>query len=283
MTWHADPGTLQSYAEGRVSPVQAASVEGHLLACDRCRSAVAAGADRVRLDALWSGITAVADAPVLGVVERLLGRLGVPEHVGRLLAATPALRLSWRAAIVVTLAFAVSAARRGDGGGVGLVLFLVLAPLLPLAGVAASFGPGTDPVHEMAVAAPLRSFDLLLMRATAVLTGPTLLAGAAAATVPHADWGMAVWLLPAVGLTAGSLALSTWVTPWKAAAALASVWVGAAAIGLRLTAGTNPGGPLVERLVAFRPSGQVALAAFTVAAAIIVALRRDALEIGRTV
>jgi len=282
MTWHADPGTLQRYAEGRVSQVQAASVEVHLLACDRCRSAVAAGADRARLDAVWSGITAVADAPVPGVVERLLGRLGVPEHVGRLLAATPALRLSWLAAIVVTLAFAVGAARRGDGG-VGVVLFLVLAPLLPLAGVAASFGPGTDPVYEVAVAAPLRSFDLLLIRATAVLTVTTLLAGAAAATVPHADWGMAAWLLPAFGLTAGSLALSTWVTPWKAAAALASVWVGAAAIGLRLTAGTNPGGPLVERIVAFRPSGQLALAAFTVAAAAVVALRRDALEIGRSV
>jgi hypothetical protein len=282
MTWHADPGTLQSYAEGRVSPVQAASVEVHLLACDRCRSAVAAGADRGRLDAVWSGITAVADAPVPGVVERLLGRLGVPEHVGRLLAATPALRLSWLAAIVVSLAFAAGAARRGDGGA-GLVLFLTLAPLLPLAGVAASFGPGTDPVYEMAVAAPLRNFDLLLIRATAVLTVTTLLAGAAAATVPHADWGMAVWLLPAFGLTAGSLALSTWVTPWKAAAALASVWIGATAIGLRLSAATNAGGPLVERVAAFRPAGQVALAAVTVAAAAVVAFRRDALEIGRTV
>ena len=115
-----------------------------------------------------------------------------------------------------------------------------------------------------------------------MLATTTVMAGAAAATVPHADWQMAAWLLPAFALTAGSLALSTWVTPWKAAALLASVWVGAAAVGLRLAAGTRPGGPVVERFVAFRPSGQLALAAVTVVAALIVALRRDALEIGRT-
>jgi hypothetical protein len=281
MTWHAQPETLHGYAEGRISPVQASSVEAHLLACEVCRSSLFAAADRSRLDALWIEITAAADAPVPSAMERLLGRLGVPEHVGRLLAATPALRVSWLAAVVVTLVFAVSAARRGDGD-LGLALFLVLAPLLPLAGVAASFGPGIDPVYEVAVAAPLRSFDLLLVRATAVLVTTTCLAGAAAVTVPHADWRMAAWLLPAVGLTAGSLALSTWVTPWKAAAALASVWVSAAAFGLRLAAGTGPGGSLVERFVAFRPSGQLALVAFTLAAAVIVALRRDALEIGRT-
>jgi hypothetical protein len=281
MTWHAAPETLHGYAEGRISAVQASSVEAHLVTCDACRSSLAAGADRARLDTLWGEITAAVDAPVPGVMERLLGRLGVPEHVGRLLAATPALRLSWLAAVMVTLAFAVSAARRGDGD-VGLLLFLVLAPLLPLAGVAASFGPGIDPVYEVAVAAPLRGLDLLLLRAAAVLATTTVLVGAAAMTVPHADWGMAVWLLPACGLTAGSLALSTWITPWKAAAALASVWVAAAAVGLRVAAGSSPGGPVVERFVAFRPSGQLALAVFTAAAAVIVALRRDALEIGST-
>lgn len=282
MTWHADPETLRGYAEGRISPVQASSVEQHLLACDRCRGSVAAGADRHRLDALWSDIAVAADAPRRGAIERILGRLGVPEHLGRLLAATPALRLSWLVAVAVTLGFAVSAARRG-GGDVGLVLFLVLAPLLPLAGVALSFGPGTDPLYEVAMAAPLRSFDLFLVRATAVLATTTVVAGVAATALPHAGWGAAAWLLPSFGLTTGSLALSTWVTPWKAAAALASVWVGTAAIGLRLAAGTGPGTPAFERLVAFRPSGQLALAAFTLVAALVVALRRDAIEIGRAI
>jgi hypothetical protein len=40
---------------------------------------------------------------------------------------------------------------------------------------------------------------------------------------------------------------------------------------------------VVERFVAFRPSGQLSLAVFTVAAVVIVALRRDALEIGSSV
>lgn len=281
MTWHAAPETLAGYAEGRISAVQASSVEAHLVTCDACRSSLAARADRARLDTLWGEITAAVDAPVTGVMERLLGRLGVPEHVGRLLASTPALRVSWLAAVMVTLAFAVGAARSGNGDA-GLAVFLVLAPLLPLAGVAASFGPGIDPVYEVAVAAPLRSLDLLLLRAAAVLVTTAVLVGAAAMTVPHADWGMTVWLLPACGLTAGSLVLSTWITPWKAAAALASVWVAAAAVGLRVAVGASPGGPVVERFAAFRPSGQLALAVFTVAAVVIVAHRRDALEIGST-
>lgn len=281
MTWHADAETLHGYREARISAVQASSVEAHLLACDACRSSLAAGADRSRLDALWGEIAAAADAPVPGVMERLLGRLGVPDHIGRLLAATPALRLSWLAAVTVALAFAVSATHRGAGDA-GLVLYLLLAPLLPLAGVAASFGPGIDPVYEVALAAPLRSLDLLIVRATAVLATTTVLAGATALAAPQADWRLAAWLLPALGLTAGSLALSTWVTPWKAAAALAGVWVGAATIGIRLSAGA-PGAPAFERVVAFRPSGQVALAAFTIAAAVVVVLRRDAFETRRTV
>lgn len=34
------------------------------------------------------------------------------------------------------------------------ILFLALAPLLPLAGVALSYGPAIDPTYEMAVVSP---------------------------------------------------------------------------------------------------------------------------------
>jgi anti-sigma factor RsiW len=78
MTWHAAPETLHGYAEGRISAVQASSVEAHLVTCDACRASLATGTDRARLDALWTEIIAAVDAPVPGVTERLLGRLGVP-------------------------------------------------------------------------------------------------------------------------------------------------------------------------------------------------------------
>lgn len=282
MTWHAHPDMIARYAEHRISPVQASSLEAHLLTCERCRRSVAERADRPRLDAVWSEITATADVPVPGPVERLLRRLGTPEHVGRLVAATPALRASWFTSVVLTLAFAAVASQNGRGDG-GVFLFLVLAPLLPLAGVAVSFGPGVDPIHELAVAAPLRNLDLLLVRAAAVLATTAPVAGVASLALPGTDWRMAAWLLPALGLTAGSVALATWVTPWKASAGLAVAWVGAAVASTgRLAFGAGPRGPLAERFVAFRPSGQVVLAAFSVAAAIVVALRRDALEVGRS-
>ena len=47
--------------------------------------------------------------------------------------------------------------------------FLALAPLLPLAGVAAAFGAALDPTYEIGLAAPLSAVRLLLLRTVAVV------------------------------------------------------------------------------------------------------------------
>jgi hypothetical protein len=104
------------------------------------------------------------------VAERLLVRLGVADHTARLLAATPALRGSWLLAVAVTLAFAVLAAWARPGPD-AILAFLCVAPLLPLAGIAVAYGPGIDPTYEIGLAAPLRSFRLLLLGAPARSTG----------------------------------------------------------------------------------------------------------------
>ena len=133
-----------------------------------------------------------------------LVRLGVPEHLARLLGATPALRASWLLGCALVLAFAAWAAtRRADG----LVVFLMLAPLLPVAGVAAAFGPDVDPSYEIGLAAPMRSFGLLLLRALAVLVTTTVMAGIAALALPGLQPSAAAWLLPSLGLTLASIAL----------------------------------------------------------------------------
>lgn len=129
-----------------------------------------------------------------GPMERTLVRLGIADHVARLLAATPSLRLSWFAALAVALGFAVSAAYTG-----AVVVFLVVAPLVPLAGVAAAYGPGVDPTYEIGLASPMRSYRLLLIRALAVLTASMGLAGAAALALPTLNWSTAAWLLPSLG------------------------------------------------------------------------------------
>ena len=41
MTWHADATTLASYLDGGLTEAYACSVEAHLLACERCRLALA--------------------------------------------------------------------------------------------------------------------------------------------------------------------------------------------------------------------------------------------------
>ena len=105
-------------------------------------------------------------------MERALLALRVPEHAARLLAATPSLRLSWLLAEAMALGFAVLAANVASGNDADVVrfLFLVVAALLPVAGIAAAFGPGVDPAYEIGAAAPMRADVLLAMRALAVLT-----------------------------------------------------------------------------------------------------------------
>ena len=83
-------------------------------------------------------------------------------------------------------------------GDRGIGLFLALAPVLPVAGVAVAFGPRTDPLHEVAVAAPYSSFRLLLLRSAAVLTTSLLLAVPAAALLPATAWVAAIALAAGV-------------------------------------------------------------------------------------
>jgi len=154
--------------------------------------------------------------------ERALTRVGVPEHTARLIAATATLRVSSVLAAAVALGFSVLAARAGPRG---VVMFLALAPMLPLAGVAATFGPGVDPTYEIARAAPTRAFRLLLVRGTAVLAVTLVVSGVAALTLPQLDWTASAWLLPSLALTVASLALATFVPPIQAAVAVAWLWV----------------------------------------------------------
>ena len=179
MQWHADPDAVSRYASDQLDEARMSSLEAHFLACGRCRALLSPLADAGALERVWSEIEEAIDAPRPGVVERALLRFGVPDHLSRLLAATPSLRLSWFAAVAVALAFAVLAAH---GGHPGLVMFLAMAPLIPVAGVAAAFGPGIDPTYEIGVAAPLRSFTQLLIRSAAVLVVSLVLIGVAALT-----------------------------------------------------------------------------------------------------
>ncbi len=269
MSWHVDTEDVAAYALGELDPARSFSLEAHALACAECREEIAQYAPVHRLERVWAEIGEAVDAPAPAPVERALLRVGVPDHLARLLAATPSLTLSWLASVAGALVFGVVAAHLGEHG---LLLFLTVAPLLPLAGVAAAYGPGVDPTHEIGLASPMRSFRLLLVRATAVLATTTVVAAVAAFALPGFEWTVAAWLLPALGLTTGSLALATFVAPLTASGIVAFVWI--AAVGLTATFGS-------DRLVAFGSVGQAIFVAVTFLGAVVVASRRDAFEAER--
>lgn len=224
MTWHVERGMLERYAHATIGDAHAFSVEAHLLSCEQCRMQVSTFIDGETLETIWAATEAVVFGPRKGPIERLLLQIGVKDHIARLLAATPSLRLSWLAAIAVALSFAVAASYFNQQG---YVMFLILAPLLPVAGVAAAYGPGVDPTYEVGLAAPMRSYELLLIRALAVLIFSSVLVAVASLALPKPSWVTIAWLLPSLGLTSASLALSTVFKPLRAATGVAVAWVAA--------------------------------------------------------
>lgn len=273
-TWHADTPLLSRYASGDLDAARAYSLEAHLLACHLCRSAVRDVSDRAQLDRMWVEVAEAVDAPNAGVVERGLVRLGVSDHVARLLAATPSLRLSWLGAEALALGFAVVAANSAiteRGRSLGTFLFLVVAALLPVGGVAAAYGPGLDPTYEVSLASPMRSFGLLMTRAAAVLGTSTILAGVAALALPGMSWTTVAWLLPSLGLTLASLALATRLRPLVAAGSVTVAW---AAVSMIAARASN------DRFEIFRGGGQAAFLVVIALSAIVIARRREAFEQG---
>ncbi|GGM20390.1 hypothetical protein GCM10010129_75860 [Streptomyces fumigatiscleroticus] len=224
MTWHVPEDDLRAYARGELAPPALWSTDTHLTACAHCRGVLAGAADPVALDAGWERLDAELDAPRPGPLEALLTRLGVADHTARLLAATPVLRRSWLGAVVAVLLLTVAAAHL-TGAGQAPTLFLALAPLLPLAGVALSYGPVLDPTYEMAVVSPTHGFRLLMIRTVAVLAVALGLNGLATLALPGYGLRALAWLLPALALTATGLALTPRLGPVAAPSVTGGAWV----------------------------------------------------------
>jgi hypothetical protein len=230
MSWHVDADTLQRYTDGTATSAAAASVEAHLTTCPDCRGLLAPAVAAPRLDAIWAEVDERVDLASRPLAERLLGRVGVPEDSARLLAVTPSLRLAWLTSILVAAALAAFAA---DASGRGLVVFLTLAPLLPVAGVALAYGPAADPAYELTVAAPYSVLRLVLLRSIAVVASTTVLTAAGGLLLAHDGWSAAAWLLPALALSAVTLVLSMRTTPTWAAAGVGTTWLGVVLVSVR--------------------------------------------------
>ncbi|MBC9728134.1 zf-HC2 domain-containing protein [Streptomyces sp. TRM68367] len=267
MTWHVPEGDLRAYARGELAAPALWSADTHLGACAECRGVLAGVSDPAALDAGWERLDAELDAPRPGLLETLLVRLGVAGHTARLLAATPVLRRSWLAAVVAVLLMTVAASRSLDAGSP--TLFLALAPLLPLAGVALSYGPVLDPAYEMTVVAPMHGFRLLMLRTVAVLVAGLGLNGLATLALPGYGLRALAWLLPALALTATGLALAPRLGPVAAPCAVGGTWV--AVLVVAQAAQPSASDPLAP----FTAAGQGVSAAVAGFAAVLLFLFRD--------
>lgn len=223
MTWHVDAETVRQYQEGLVDRVNGASLEAHLTVCDRCRGLAKVEDEWLRRS--WAGVASRIEPGKRSVAERVLIAVGVPERIARIVAVSPSLRLSFLLALVLVIGFAVIASNAQPSAR-SYVIFLGAAPLLPVAGVAMAYGRHIDPAYEMAAAAPLDAFRLLLLRAATVLTVSVAAGLAAWPLVPApSSLGFSAWLLPALSLVLVTLALGSRLEMWLAASLVGGGWL----------------------------------------------------------
>lgn len=266
-TWHPPEDDLRAYAAGELTPPRLWSADAHLAACAACRTALGAHVAPAELDAGWARLDAELDAPRPAGCEALLVRAGVPDHTARLLAATPLLRSTWLASVLVILLLGVVVGRTTTP-----LLLLSTAPLLPLTGMVLSFGPGLDPMYEMSVTAPLHTFRLMLVRAAAVLA--TTVPAALLASLAMPSYGVVTvgWLLPALGLTSLGLALMPRLGPVAAPALTGGGWLAALLLGRALSQGTP---------FPFTGAGQLALGVAALGATTALVAVRDRFDSAR--
>ncbi|MEU9170951.1 zf-HC2 domain-containing protein [Streptomyces sp. NPDC048420] len=268
-TWHVTEEDLRAYAQGELAAPLLWSADTHLAACAECRALLGDVTDPVALDAGWERLDAELDAPRTGWFESVLTRAGIADHTARLLAATPVLRRSWLAAVVFLLLATVGAVHTVGSP----TLFLALAPLLPLAGVALSYGPTLDPTYEMAVVAPMHGFRLLMIRTLAVLVAGLGLNGLATLALPGYGLRALAWLLPALALTATGLALTPRLGPVLAPSLVGGAWV--AVLLAAQTAQQTSGDPLAP----FTAAGQGVAGAVAVLAVGLLFVVRDRFDL----
>ncbi|MGW1326787.1 zf-HC2 domain-containing protein [Streptomyces antibioticus] len=158
-------------------------------------------------------------------------------------AAGPAVRGGWLVAVV---AVAVGAVGLAYGAGVDGTrpLLLAIAPVVPVAGVALSYGRHADPLYELVASTPSGGLRLMLTRTAAVLAVSLPLLTLTGLLLPAPGTpNAAAWLLPGLALTLAALALAGYVGLRAATAVTGGGWLAAVLVpALTGSGGTPPAG-----------------------------------------
>jgi len=212
---HASDRLIAGYAAGDDLPGdQLWGLEAHLESCAECRARLAAltPAQPV-VDLVWSRLAVDIELP---------SAPAHPHPKRRWLSTwvTPVM-VPWLAMIVLLTLLAVvfDQVWHTVFDTTAVQLF---APVLPVLGVAASWARGLDPAYEVVVSTPRAGLYLIARRTVAVLLVVLPVLGVA-------GWltgtGVALWLLPSLAYTTGTLALGGLIGITRAAYALVAVWV----------------------------------------------------------
>ncbi|MFE9493734.1 zf-HC2 domain-containing protein [Streptomyces collinus] len=282
--WHACDDLVARYADGSLPEPDAWSLEKHLEGCTQCAvrvsRAVRGTAPAALLAEVGEAVLAAAPPVARPLVPAPAPVPGPPRAARLLWAAGPAVRGAWLPAVLL-VALGAMALEFGGGFHGARALLLAIAPVVPVAGVALSYGPHADPLYEVVAATPAGGLRLALTRTAMVLavclplltlTGWLLPASGAPAA--------AAWLLPGLALSLATLALASFTGFRTAAAATAGGWLCAVLAPVPAA----PGGEATQRLAEQLSrcldgaGAQGAWAAAAVLSAALLAARRPAYD-----
>ncbi|MFB6980268.1 zf-HC2 domain-containing protein [Streptomyces scopuliridis] len=192
------------------------ALEAHLESCARCRA---------RLAAVTRHATPAVTALVDGVWDGLAPQLPVIAPMPRRRRWTLPLS-AWASPVMVpwlcmTVLVTLIAVILDSLSGQAVSFVLLLAPVLPVFGVVASWARGLDPAYEVIAGTPRAGLQLVLRRTTSVLVvviSALLVAGWVTGT------SVAQWLLPCLAFTTGALALGGLIGVTRAAIGLVAAW-----------------------------------------------------------
>lgn len=268
--WHVDNASAQRYASHSADAATAASVEAHVAVCGSCAVAVSAAAtqtDGDLLHSVWAKVDEALDEPRIGVIEQVLRVLGCPPSMSRVIAATGRAQWSCLSAVALSLVLAVFASTSGDDAMFGL--FLVFAPIGPLAAAAAAFERFAEPVENLLRTVPTSLWTIALVRSASAVVPSIVLTALSIPILSERGWLALAWMLPSLALSVTALALTTWLRAEQSAIAVTLIWI-AIPIVAQLRVDT-----LLEALAA---PAQVASIGLLLAASAVFATRRTTFD-----
>lgn len=225
MSEHASVELITRYAAGDELPADRLwAVEAHLEACELCRLRLADVAPpqvTALTSAVWAGLEPTG-VPVRG--RRRFVRWAVPSV------------LPWLSMTAFVVFAALLVDELAPVGAVTSTVLLV-APIVPVLGVAAAWSRVMDPAYELVVSTARAGLELVLRRTFAVLVvvlPALLLGGWLVGAAP------AYWLLPCLGVTSVTLALGGVIGVRRAAIAVTATWA-VLVVGPAVVLGGVPG------------------------------------------